>query len=312
MSVAGGFSHPASVLPREAIYGGFAPAARLALQGHPSPPLPAPSYLHSWLLGHPGGGGGAEYSSGPPAVLQQLQQEQLQLQLIPQQQQQQHSRIAQQQQHSTTVTTHSCVYGSSPERPDLDSQQHHHHHHHHHHHPQQQQQHHHEQHQHHQHSQHPQHQQQQQHGEALLQQEGGEPSLLQAAGPYCPPVKRRGTANRKERRRTLSINSAFAELRDCIPNVPADTKLSKIKTLRLATSYIAYLMEVLARGPSSAGENAADAPAFRAELRRADGRDERRRRQLQDEIKRGAASSAERKSKGRTGWPQHVWALEFQ
>ncbi|XP_078457175.1 uncharacterized protein LOC144722714 [Lampetra planeri] len=309
MSVAGGFSQPASVLPHEAMYGGFAPAARLALQGHPSsPPLPAPSYLHSWILGHPGGCGGAEYSSGPPAVLQQLQQQQQQQQQLQQltpQQQQQHSRIAQQQQQRTAVTTHSCVYGSSPERPDLDSQHHHHHHHHHH----QQQQQHHEQHQHHQH---PQQHPQQQHEEALLQQEGGEPSLLQAAGPYCPPVKRRGTANRKERRRTLSINSAFAELRDCIPNVPADTKLSKIKTLRLATSYIAYLMEVLARGPSSAGENAADAPAFRAELRRADGRDERRRRQLQDEIKRGAASSAERKSKGRTGWPQHVWALEFQ
>lgn len=58
-------------------------------------------------------------------------------------------------------------------------------------------------------------------------------------------VKRRVTANKKERRRTQSINSAFANLRDCIPNVPADTKLSKIKTLRLATSYIAYLMELL-------------------------------------------------------------------
>ena len=58
-------------------------------------------------------------------------------------------------------------------------------------------------------------------------------------------VKRRTSANKKERRRTQSINNAFAELRDCIPNVPADTKLSKIKTLRLATSYIAYLMEVL-------------------------------------------------------------------
>jgi hypothetical protein len=62
-------------------------------------------------------------------------------------------------------------------------------------------------------------------------------------------VKRRVTANKKERRRTQSINSAFANLRDCIPNVPADTKLSKIKTLRLATSYIAYLMELL-DGPS--------------------------------------------------------------
>lgn len=47
------------------------------------------------------------------------------------------------------------------------------------------------------------------------------------------------------RRRTQSINNAFADLRECIPNVPADTKLSKIKTLRLATSYIGYLMGVL-------------------------------------------------------------------
>ncbi|CAL4116377.1 unnamed protein product, partial [Meganyctiphanes norvegica] len=58
-------------------------------------------------------------------------------------------------------------------------------------------------------------------------------------------VKRRSSANKKERRRTMSINNAFAELRECIPNVPVDTKLSKIKTLRLATSYIGYLMEVL-------------------------------------------------------------------
>ena len=52
-------------------------------------------------------------------------------------------------------------------------------------------------------------------------------------------------SNKKERRRTQSINTAFANLRDCIPNVPCDTKLSKIKTLRLATSYIDYLMTML-------------------------------------------------------------------
>ena len=52
-------------------------------------------------------------------------------------------------------------------------------------------------------------------------------------------------SNKKERRRTQSINNAFASLRDCIPNVPCDTKLSKIKTLRLATSYIDYLMQML-------------------------------------------------------------------
>lgn len=60
-----------------------------------------------------------------------------------------------------------------------------------------------------------------------------------------PMPRKRNTANRKERKRTLTMNSAFAELRDHIPNVPSDTKLSKIKTLRLAISYIRYLMEIL-------------------------------------------------------------------
>ena len=57
-------------------------------------------------------------------------------------------------------------------------------------------------------------------------------------------VKRRVTANRKERRRTHSINSAFTGLRDCIPNVPSDTKLSKIKTLRLACTPITAVSPV--------------------------------------------------------------------
>lgn len=63
--------------------------------------------------------------------------------------------------------------------------------------------------------------------------------------PFVRVVKRRNTANKKERRRTLSINNAYADLREMIPNVPHDTKLSKIKTLRLATSYISYLTGVL-------------------------------------------------------------------
>lgn len=58
-------------------------------------------------------------------------------------------------------------------------------------------------------------------------------------------VKRRNTANKKERRRTQSINSAYLSLRERIPNVPEDTKLSKIKTLRLARTYISYLVNVL-------------------------------------------------------------------
>lgn len=47
--------------------------------------------------------------------------------------------------------------------------------------------------------------------------------------PFVRTGKRRTTANKKERRRTQSINSAFAFLRDCIPNVPSDTKLSKVQ-----------------------------------------------------------------------------------
>ncbi|EPY73116.1 hypothetical protein CB1_037268006 [Camelus ferus] len=113
---------------------------------------------------------------------------------------------------------------------------------------------------------------------------------------------------KKERRRTESINSAFAELRECIPNVPADTKLSKIKTLRLATSYIAYLMDVLAKD-SQAG----DPEAFKAELKKADGgRESKRKRELQQhEGFPPALGPGEKRIKGRTGWPQQVWALEL-
>nr|XP_032528278.1 helix-loop-helix protein 2-like [Danaus plexippus plexippus] len=125
-------------------------------------------------------------------------------------------------------------------------------------------------------------------------------TLLQAIPRYDRPppsfvrvVKRRTTANKKERRRTQSINTAFTDLRECIPNVPPDTKLSKmvrprsqsinvafsklrdripsvlpdtkmtkIKTLRLATSYISYLLKVLETDGEPAG-------GFRAELHHA-------------------------------------------
>ncbi|XP_072239996.1 heart- and neural crest derivatives-expressed protein 2 [Leuresthes tenuis] len=127
-------------------------------------------------------------------------------------------------------------------------------------------------------------------------------------------VKRRPTANRKERRRTQSINSAFAELRECIPNVPADTKLSKIKTLRLATSYISYLMDLLDKD----GQHG-DAQAFKAELKKTEAREERRKRDAEEIPKATSSSSSsssssasDKKSKGRTGWPQHVWALELK
>lgn len=127
-----------------------------------------------------------------------------------------------------------------------------------------------------------------------------------AGGLMQRPVKRRGTANRKERRRTQSINSAFAELRECIPNVPADTKLSKIKTLRLATSYIAYLMDLLAKD-----DQIGETEAFKAEIKKTDVKEEKRKKEL-NELLKNTVSNNDKKTKGRTGWPQHVWALELK
>ncbi|XP_026747936.1 uncharacterized protein LOC113508938 isoform X2 [Trichoplusia ni] len=117
-----------------------------------------------------------------------------------------------------------------------------------------------------------------------------------AAPSFVRVAKRRTTANKKERRRTQSINTAFSDLRECIPNVPPDTKLSKIKTLRLATSYISYLLKVLESDGEPAG-------GFRADLHHTPPR----RRAVE-----ASQQNAEKRGKGRTGWPQHVWALELK
>ncbi|KAF7271671.1 heart- and neural crest derivatives-expressed protein [Rhynchophorus ferrugineus] len=135
--------------------------------------------------------------------------------------------------------------------------------------------------------------------------------------PFVRVIKRRTTANKKERRRTLSINNAYADLRDCIPNVPADTKLSKIKTLRLATSYISYLTRALETD---------DTPgSFKAELgtlsRKSNSNNNQQNHHNNNSCSNSHSSpksdSSEeatnsRKAKGRTGWPQHVWALELK
>ncbi|XP_038220474.1 heart- and neural crest derivatives-expressed protein 2 isoform X1 [Zerene cesonia] len=122
------------------------------------------------------------------------------------------------------------------------------------------------------------------------------PRYDRAPPSFVRVVKRRTTANKKERRRTQSINTAFTDLRECIPNVPPDTKLSKIKTLRLATSYISYLLKVLESDGEPAG-------GFRAELHHTPPR-----RRAVDH----SQNATDKKGKGRTGWPQHVWALELK
>lgn len=59
------------------------------------------------------------------------------------------------------------------------------------------------------------------------------------------PKVQRFQANVRERKRMLSINSAFEELRFHVPTFPFEKRLSKIDTLRLAIAYIALLRELL-------------------------------------------------------------------
>nr|AAA19969.1 basic helix-loop-helix transcription factor [Homo sapiens] len=79
------------------------------------------------------------------------------------------------------------------------------------------------------------------------------------AGPVVV-VRQRQAANARERDRTQSVNTAFTALRTLIPTEPVDRKLSKIETLRLASSYIAHLANVLLLGDSADDGQ----PCFRA------------------------------------------------
>ena len=55
----------------------------------------------------------------------------------------------------------------------------------------------------------------------------------------------RGAANARERTRMRVLSKAFGRLKLTLPWVPPDTKLSKLDTLRLATSYISHLQVLL-------------------------------------------------------------------
>lgn len=62
---------------------------------------------------------------------------------------------------------------------------------------------------------------------------------------FHPCRVQRFAANVRERKRMLSINSAFEELRCHVPTFPYEKRLSKIDTLRLAIAYIALLKDLL-------------------------------------------------------------------
>ena len=55
----------------------------------------------------------------------------------------------------------------------------------------------------------------------------------------------RSAANDRERTRMRVLSKAFVRLKTSLPWVPSDTKLSKLDTLKLASSYISYLTQLL-------------------------------------------------------------------
>ncbi|XP_023339621.1 protein twist [Eurytemora carolleeae] len=60
-----------------------------------------------------------------------------------------------------------------------------------------------------------------------------------------PQVQQRQAANMRERRRMQSINEAFESLRQHIPTLPYEKRLSKVDTLRLTIGYISFLAEMV-------------------------------------------------------------------
>ncbi len=58
-------------------------------------------------------------------------------------------------------------------------------------------------------------------------------------------VKRRRAANARERKRMNGLNDAFDRLREHIPDLGNDRKLSKFETLQMAQTYIGALRELL-------------------------------------------------------------------
>ncbi|XP_023247103.1 protein Fer3-like [Copidosoma floridanum] len=58
-------------------------------------------------------------------------------------------------------------------------------------------------------------------------------------------VSQRRAANIRERRRMFNLNEAFDKLRRKVPTFAYEKRLSRIETLRLAITYIAFMGELL-------------------------------------------------------------------
>ncbi|XP_029448566.1 musculin [Rhinatrema bivittatum] len=74
---------------------------------------------------------------------------------------------------------------------------------------------------------------------------GHAPGGKKAPAPKECKQSQRNAANARERARMRVLSKAFSRLKTSLPWVPPDTKLSKLDTLRLASSYIAHLRQLL-------------------------------------------------------------------
>ncbi|XP_054258504.1 protein atonal-like [Macrosteles quadrilineatus] len=87
----------------------------------------------------------------------------------------------------------------------------------------------------------------------------GSPKVLPRKRRHSAPVsrqpspsvmrRRRLAANARERRRMSGLNEAFDRLREVIPSIGTDHKLSKFETLQMAQTYISALCDLLEGAP---------------------------------------------------------------
>lgn len=78
--------------------------------------------------------------------------------------------------------------------------------------------------------------------------------------------RRRLAANARERRRMNGLNEAFDKLRDVVPSLGADHRLSKFETLQMAQTYIGSLRELLSGNLIDGVDDEADSTSTVADV----------------------------------------------
>ena len=96
---------------------------------------------------------------------------------------------------------------------------------------------------------------------------GGRKKNLRPPSPSILKL-RREAANARERKRMNGLNDAFERLRDVVPNMTTEQKMSKIETLRMAQAYIKNLANLVENEdtgsppPSAASTNTVEVDMF--------------------------------------------------